>query len=230
MKKLLFLIVLSIQLNAFATQIDDDSTPTLEIGAEVFVKRCVLCHGDSGMGEGAIPLRIKSYPDTNLVTAKKAKTQEQIHQVIAMGALLEGISQYMPPMGNELTWTELESVAMFVLQLRNDPKSQLALLASLKKNNQDEKALKRQGELIFQSRCALCHGPHGEGNGRMAKVIKNPPPFNLTKSVMPAQYLSLIIEKGGTELNRSPQMPPWGDQLNEDEINSVVEYIIGLRR
>jgi cytochrome c oxidase cbb3-type subunit 3 len=63
----------------------------------------------------------------------------------------------------------------------------------------------------------------------MAKVLKDPPPFNLTQSVLPKEYLTLIITKGGAELKRSGKMPPWGDQLNALEIEAVADYIISLR-
>ncbi len=85
------------------------------------------------------------------------------------------------------------------------------------------------GAEMFQSYCALCHGPNGEGDGKMAKIIKNPPPFNLTKSVMPDPYLEVIISKGGEAMGRSPRMPIWGEQFSKPEIQSLILYIKNLR-
>lgn len=203
----------------------DDTTPSLDIGAQVFNQRCSLCHGSQGMGEGKIPLKIPDYPDTNLFTAQKASTKEEIYNTVVYGSMLENINQYMPPMGNELTWTELESVSLFIGFLRNEPKQAIAKLSDL----DQQSSFITLGKDVFEARCVLCHGKNGLGDGRMAKIIKSPPPFNLTKSRAPAAYLKRIIEEGGQPLGRSPQMPPWGEQLSADELNAVVEYIISLR-
>jgi len=39
---------------------DTAATP-IAIGANVYVERCVLCHGSKAMGEGLLPLMIKDY-------------------------------------------------------------------------------------------------------------------------------------------------------------------------
>lgn len=205
---------------------EDDTTPTLERGAQVFMQRCALCHGTQGMGEGAIPLKLKSYPDTNLSIVRKAKTQEEIFNVIAMGSMLDNMSEFSPPLGNELTWTEIQSVTLFVISLRNDAAKSIALL---KANTPVQSLKSRVGRDLFESRCVLCHGVNGLGDGRMAKVIKTPPPFNLTESVMPVEYLALIIKEGGEKVGRSSQMPPWGDQLSEAEITHLANYVFQMR-
>lgn len=228
MKKHLFALGLALLSYYAQATVQDDSTPSIDIGAKVFAQRCVLCHGPQGMGEGIIPLKIAGYPNTNLLVSNKTVTKQQIHQVVASGAMLPQISIYMPPMGNELTWTELESVALFVYNFRRDPATYLKILSS---GQQEPGSLiqKCRGQRIFQSRCALCHGVNGEGNGRMAKIIQNPPPFNLTRSIQPASYLKRIISKGGAALNRSERMPAWQNQLSDSDIDAVVKYVMSLR-
>ena len=219
-----FVLILFFASNVYAEK--DDTTPSLYMGAEVFATRCILCHGQQGMGEGRIPLKIKGYPNTNLASAAKAKTKNDIYDVIVYGGMRENISSYMPPMGNELTWSELESVSMFVFQLRKDPKGEINRLKTALKTTEKSITLGRD---LFQSRCVLCHGKYGLGDGRMSRIIKTPPPFNLTKSTMPLDYLKLIITKGGEPIGRSKQMPPWGDQLSPLEVDAVAEYVHTLR-
>jgi cbb3-type cytochrome c oxidase subunit III len=227
LKILLVCLILLLPLVPAAANEKDDTTPSLELGASVFSKRCVLCHGSQGMGEGKMPLKINSYPNTNIVAAKKAQSKAEIHEVITYGGMLPNISNYMPPMGNELTWTELESVAEFVFQLRIMPEKHYTMLQQYSGTMESDLGL---GLSVFQSRCVLCHGANGEGDGRMSKVITSPPPFNLTKSQVPAEYIKLIIEKGGEAIGRSGQMPPWGGQLSNKEVNAVTSYIISLRK
>lgn len=88
---------------------------------------------------------------------------------------------------------------------------------------------KNSGRQIFISHCVLCHGLEGKGDGRMARLINNPPPFNLTQSTRPANYLKSIISLGGESLSRSPQMPAWREELNEAEIEALVSYLLKLR-
>ena len=59
----------------------------------------------------------------------------------------------------------------------------------------------------------------------MAKIIKNPPPFNLLQSTAKDSYLKEIITKGGEAMNRSPRMPPWGSDLNQSEVDSLIIYL-----
>ena len=220
------LIAVVISMFACHSMAVDKTYPTIERGVEVFKQRCTLCHGSQGMGEGRIPLKIKGYPDANLAVAKKAKTKDDIHKTVVYGGLLDNIDQFMPPMGDELTWTEIESVAMFVEAFRGDPEAYLPQLA----NTTSSENTMKVGREVYEARCVLCHGKNGQGDGRMAKIIKTPPPFNLTKSLMPVEYLKLIIADGGEPIGRSGQMPPWKDQLSEGEIDAVVDYIVSIRQ
>lgn len=206
---------------------NDDTTPTLDRGVEVYIQRCSLCHGSQGMGEGKIPLKIPNYPNTNLVKSLKAVSPKEIYETIVFGGMLENISNYMPPMGNELTWTEVESVSLFIQELRNNTEQTLGLVATYQ-NTQSVAA--NLGKQVYEARCVLCHGTDGLGDGRMSKIIKNPPPFDLTLSSVPKFYLKEIISKGGEAMGRSVQMPPWRDQLAENEIDAVIDYVMMLRK
>lgn len=211
---------------ALADAPTDNPQPTLDIGAEVFQNRCTLCHGNDGLGEGLMPLKLKDYPNTNLMKPKHPQDRASVHDIVVYGGTRGTVSNLMPPMGNDLTWTQVESVVDFVLHLRTEPEQAQAKLASLRTN---ENVSKKAGQDIFSSRCVLCHGKHGEGDGRMAKVIKNPPPADLTASRLPDDYLKQIIREGGAGVKRSPQMPPWGDQLSPVEIESLVLYLKSIR-
>lgn len=204
----------------------DDPTPSLDTGAQVFGERCVLCHGELGMGKGALPARLKDYPNTSLIDGSKSNTRETVLDAIAYGGAREGISIYMPPFGKELTWTEIESVTDFVLLLRRDRTAASNMLDKLDLGKGPSKRLGRQ---VFAGRCALCHGDYGEGDGRMAKILKSPPPSDLTASQMPDAYLYHIISKGGEAVGRSKHMPPWEQQLSETEIKSVVIFLLSIR-
>jgi cytochrome c oxidase cbb3-type subunit 3 len=86
------------------------------------------------------------------------------------------------------------------------------------------------GAQVFNQHCILCHGEHGKGDGRLAKLITNPSPADLTSSQKPVSYLRQIISKGGDAMARSPKMPAWNEQLSKQDIDAVIGYIITLRQ
>ncbi len=204
-----------------------EAEPTLEYGARVYQERCVLCHGREGYGDGMLPVSMKEYPAANLHKNRFGRELDDLRMSIIYGGSLGTMSSEMPPWGDELTYTQVESVAMFTKLLIDQPKKAVALMEQAEA---EQEPSYRLGRAIFKNYCSLCHGENGEGDGKMAKIIKDPPPFNLTLSRAPDDYLMQIISKGGAAMGRSPRMPPWGEQFSESERRSVIMYIKTLRR
>ena len=160
------------------------------------------------------------------MTPKHSGDPQSLKDAIFYGGSTGIMSPLSPPWGDELSCVELNSVTKFVTHLRDDPENALKMLKSIAP---DEEGSKELGRVVFETRCALCHGESGQGDGKMAKIIKDPPPFNLTQSVVPDNYLRLIITGGGAPIGRSPQMPPWQDELTATELDSVITYVKTLR-
>jgi mono/diheme cytochrome c family protein len=81
-----------------------------------------------------------------------------------------------------------------------------------------------RGSLVFFNYCVTCHGPNADGNGRAAKLY-NPKPANLRESDKNTAYMRLIIRSGGKSVARSEYMPPWGEELTDEQIGDVVAYL-----
>ena len=219
--KFLFPLLLFAATAAVAEQPDHTA------GTAVYVERCMICHGRAGMGEGYLPLALDDYPETSLANPRIASDLSAIEQVVRKGGLDE-VSAYSPPWEHELSPGEISAVSKFVAYLREAPESAATMIES--RVEEHEQRPNQAGRLIYQSRCALCHGESGLGDGRMAAIVKSPPPFNLTLSVMPDAYLKEIITRGGEAMGRSVQMPPWVDELSPTEIELVIAYIKTLRQ
>jgi mono/diheme cytochrome c family protein len=97
-----------------------------------------------------------------------------------------------------------------------------SLSKDLSKSSPEAKVVR--GSIVFNTYCVLCHGAHGEGDGRAARIHK-PPPADLTKSPYNDAYKELIIRRGGEALGRSGFMPPWGEQLTDEQIRDVVAFL-----
>jgi len=86
-----------------------------------------------------------------------------------------------------------------------------------------------RGSIVYKTYCVLCHGVSGKGDGRSARMY-TPGPANLTVSPFNDKYKEMIIRGGGVSMGRSAFMPPWGDELTEEQIYDLVAYLRELRK
>ncbi|MEQ8494761.1 MAG: c-type cytochrome, partial [Gammaproteobacteria bacterium] len=134
-------------------------------GARVYNARCVLCHGGKGMGEGFLPLKLDDYPSTNLRDSD-AVDLAVIERAVRTGSGSGSPSPYSPPWQNELGDDDIRAVAAFVRLLRTDVEAAIALLDAT-----HDESVRADGGNLYATRCAICHGAGGTGDGKMSKII-----------------------------------------------------------
>lgn len=86
----------------------------------------------------------------------------------------------------------------------------------------------RQGKVLYEYYCALCHGTTGNADGFNAYNLRTPPTRHTDPILMGTlsdTQIQRIIREGGGALGRSPQMPPWGGVLSDREIAEVTAFI-----
>ena len=166
-------------------------------GGQVYKAYCVLCHGEKADGHGI------TTAGEGLSMKINKQTPEFFEQIVLGGGPAVKRSKQMPAWKDELSEEQAQDLVMY-LSMVTDPQ--------------------KRGEIVFKTNCILCHGVNGDGMGR-ASVLFDPPPANLTTSDKTDLYKKLIITKGGEYMGRSPVMPIWGMELNEDEIDDVVQYL-----
>jgi mono/diheme cytochrome c family protein len=81
-----------------------------------------------------------------------------------------------------------------------------------------------RGGLVYGSYCVTCHGVNADGNGRAAR-LHTPRPANLRASDKNDAYIALIVRRGGEAIGRAPGMPPWGEELTDEQINDVTAFV-----
>jgi cytochrome c oxidase cbb3-type subunit 3 len=79
-----------------------------------------------------------------------------------------------------------------------------------------------RGGIVFKSYCGLCHGERGDGMSRAAKLYAE---LHLAITPRSPQYYEKIIRQGGLAGGGSAYMPPWQDELSEEQIGDVVAYL-----
>ena len=81
-----------------------------------------------------------------------------------------------------------------------------------------------RGGLVYANYCVTCHGINADGNGRAAR-LHNPRPANLRASDKNDEYIRLIVIRGGEAVGRSPKMPPWGEELTDEQVSDIVAFV-----
>jgi mono/diheme cytochrome c family protein len=99
-------------------------------------------------------------------------------------------------------------------------------------SNQENASVSHDGESIFQTRCFVCHGREGRGNGPAAtglgatvRDLTSPAWQESTSD----QTLRSVIRDGARAIGGSASMAPNPD-LSDEQIGSLVQYIRSLRR
>lgn len=92
-----------------------------------------------------------------------------------------------------------------------------------------------KGGAIYTRDCLACHGAQGDGRGPAAADLPlKPPDFRdraMVQEMTPDYWLWRVMEGGqGVEPYRSmgSSMPPWKDQLSEEEAWAVIAYARGF--
>jgi mono/diheme cytochrome c family protein len=82
---------------------------------------------------------------------------------------------------------------------------------------------------IYRTRCVLCHGETGRGDGAGAMAL-DPKPRDLGDPAWQAavtdEYVERIIARGGVAVGKSPSMPPNPDLQGKPEIVRALRQLV----
>jgi mono/diheme cytochrome c family protein len=149
--------------------------------------------------------------------------KDPIIKLAAVAALLVAVAAYsqMMGMGGGGGMMNMSIRHSYVMQNGVDP-----AYASRMNPLQHTAANIADGKRLFETNCALCHGPAGLGNGEAGKAL-NPPPANIAVNIKRRMatdgYVYWTIAEGGAPVGS--QMPPFKDVLKKDEIWKTILYL-----
>lgn len=201
-------------------------------GREVYLKRCWMCHGDAGRGEG---------PDGEFLAPKPADFTEADPKKMPdyewMWKVSEGISNSAMPVWRLLLSEEDRWNAIAYIKATYSHPSE-------PKSVSDEPPVEYQaidpgafeptpdalarGKATYERLCITCHGAKGKGDGEWGKELL-PTPANLTEDPAinsDAGWWYWRVDRGvvGDDDTHPTAMPAWRFILTEQQKWEVVFY------
>lgn len=166
----------------------------LKVGQRLFANNCALCHGADAKGAKGFP----NLTDADWLYGGAADAIKH--------SILKGRSGNMPAFGTAFQPNQVDALTHYV--------------ASLNGRSNINQALVSQGEPLFQSTCAGCHGVDGTGNQAMGA------PNLADRTWLYGGSLGTIKE---TITNgRIGDMPSHQALLGNDKVHVIAAYVYSL--
>ena len=197
-------------------------------GGDVYIKNCVLCHGDLLDGNGLFADRFFPKP-ASFIGSASILTQPQSYaywRIMKGGkglpAKFSPWDSSMPAWENQLTEDEVWKVVSYICATATE--------RNLAIKTPDTEPTPEKGKKIYLEKCAYCHGESGDGDGPSAPY-SSPKPRNFTKGhikLRTTPYGKLPTDQdifdAITQGMRATTMPGWG-HLPENDRWSLVLYL-----
>jgi mono/diheme cytochrome c family protein len=178
--------------------------PDPSAGRSIYNEKCGPCHGESGLGDGAmagqLPVPAPAL-GTDVIARKSSPAAWYV--MVTQGNL----ERRMPPF-NSLTDRQRWDVVAYAYSLSNPAQRILA------------------GERLYEDNCAACHGELGDGAGPEAAAL-SVPAADFTDQEMMAGISGEQLFQGISE-GVGPDMPAFAEQLSEEERWILAAYLRSL--
>ena len=125
-------------------------------GAAVYREQCTQCHGPAGRGDGPKAKGLVGPPPSDLSARADLASVSPVdmYRKIAIGIEGTGMPEYAHSLSSDDRW----AVTTYVGTFRANPGTVL------------------EGEGLYATQCASCHGASGRGDGTLARTLSVSPP------------------------------------------------------
>jgi len=174
-------------------------------GAAIFARNCQGCHGEMGDGQGPAAEGLLPRP-AGLIEANYT-----IKHLVSV--LMNGIPGTAMPAWRDLPKSDIEAL---VAHLKTLPERPVYVTTAEEMASKEVQA----GKKIYEQKCVSCHGIEGDGKGPAAAALDRPPANFKEIQPEPDDLLNALeVGIAGTS------MPPWKDQLSEEERDNISRYV-----
>ncbi len=184
-------------------QLFPTSAPSAARGRQLFLENCARCHGPDGDGTGPDAATLNPKP-ANLADAKfiRGETPYDFFHVITLGKSKTA----MPSWGDSLSLDQRWDLLSHIWTLSHGT----AGIA--------------EGQGIYLSQCANCHGATGNGQGAYTAVLTKPAPDLSKPQTLAKQADAQLFDIATHGLAGTP-MPSFARTLSDDERWKAVGFL-----
>ncbi|MEH7250356.1 c-type cytochrome [Neobacillus niacini] len=215
MRKVLYglyiIIIIGIIISIVNSDIfSSENAKAVAAGEKIYNKQCLICHGESGKGEG-------KYAGTAINNQNYLNTvsDKDIFNTVNFGR--EGTA--MPSYGPRLSEEDLNNVVAFVRNWQSKeidyevPKTIAGDVVN--------------GEKLYNVYCINCHGEAGAGKLKMGTALSNPQYLKYTTD----KQIWITTAYGREDTRMAPTLKGLDGvrQLKKEDITDIVSYIRTLK-
>jgi mono/diheme cytochrome c family protein len=210
----------------------------LDGGKRIFTRECLVCHGDTGRGDGPYGQGLQpSPPDFSDSSLYGTLDNPLYADADYFWRISEGLPwSAMPAWKSQYSAEDRWAVVHYVRSVFTQTETPPALLPDgqdfefpdiYKTEKMPATASYERGQKVYLTHCAPCHGLAGDGEGWNGQYL-NPKPRNLQEDA----GVPLEADDEGKALARvtfgikGTAMPTWGEFLPLDQRWDAIRYII----
>ncbi|MBI4610970.1 MAG: c-type cytochrome [Candidatus Rokubacteria bacterium] len=224
--------------SAWAQASSSGTAESIERGRRIYAKRCEVCHGDKGDGQGPVAPYLDPRPrDFTMGVYKFRTTQsgepptdEDLFRVISRGVPGTAMSGW-----TTLSEQDRWAVIAYIKKFGDAFKEKGTVVKPVKEVSASPEVIARGKTLYQQAKCWECHGQEGRGEGPAAPTLKDDAgdfiqAGDLTKGwrIKGGREARDIFMRFSTGLDGTP-MPSFADSFNEEDRWALAHYVKSLQ-
>ena len=86
-----------------------------------------------------------------------------------------------------------------------------------------------RGAIVYKNYCSLCHGQKGDGKARATKLYGQGN-LVITMGNHEPEHYEKIVRHGGSSVGRSRYMPGYEDELSDEQMADLMEYLYEIEK
>ncbi len=205
-------------------------------GREVYLKRCWMCHGDAGQGDGQSAQNLVPAPANFTVDEFDTMPDSELFWKLTVGIGNTAMPQWGVLLSEQERWEAIHYVKKTFISPSEpeDVSDELPVrYQALQSPWPDTAQARKNGGELYNTLCAGCHGPKALGDGQYGPPLM-PTPANLAEDpalTSPADWWYWRLDQGvvgfdgGDETNLHPTaMPAWRFILTDEQKWDIIYY------